>query len=161
MGRSAGDTLTDLVLEVFRLNGELIAMGDALVSDLGLTSARWQVIGAIALAATPLSIAQIARNMGLARQSVQRIANDLEADGYIRYAPNPHHQRARLAMLTDRGQRAYAAASDRWGTKAVALASGLKAKDLTIALTLLRNVRQKIDTIRTANGEHHAAQEYA
>ena len=41
--------LTDLVLDVFRLNGALLASGDTLVKDLGLTSARWQVLGAIAL----------------------------------------------------------------------------------------------------------------
>ena len=41
--------LTGLVIEVFRLNGDLLAAGDALVGDLGLTSARWQVLGAIAL----------------------------------------------------------------------------------------------------------------
>ena len=45
-----GEALTDLVLAVFRLNGRLLTAGDRLVSDLGLTSARWQVLGAIALA---------------------------------------------------------------------------------------------------------------
>ena len=44
---SATDTLTDLVLEVFRLNGRMIASGDSLVAKIGLTSARWQVLGAI------------------------------------------------------------------------------------------------------------------
>ena len=48
-----GEALTDLVLAVFRLNGRLLAAGDHLVSDLGLTSARWQVLGAIAHSAKP------------------------------------------------------------------------------------------------------------
>jgi hypothetical protein len=43
---SAGRTLTDLVLEVFRLNGRLLAAGDRLSKTVGLTSARWQVLGA-------------------------------------------------------------------------------------------------------------------
>ena len=92
--------ITDLVLETFRLNGRLLASGDALVADLGLTSARWQVIGAMALSPMPLSVAQIARNMGLTRQAVQRLANEMEADGLMRFAPNPHHQRAKLVVLT-------------------------------------------------------------
>src|SRR4029077_9673093 len=62
---TAQNTITDFVLETFRLNGRLLASGDALVADLGLTSARWQVIGAVALSPVPLSVAQIARNMGL------------------------------------------------------------------------------------------------
>ena len=161
MANRAVDTLTEVVLEVFRLNGEIIAMGDALVSDVGLTSARWQVIGAIARAAAPLTVAQIARNMGLTRQAVQRIANDLEADGLIHFTPNPHHQRAKLATLTDKGRRAYAAATDRWTKKASMLVSGLKLKDLTAALTLLRQLRRHIDATRNANGESHATQERA
>jgi hypothetical protein len=39
---SKSGTLTDLVIEIFRLNGLLIASGDALVAETGLTSARWQ-----------------------------------------------------------------------------------------------------------------------
>jgi len=146
---SLADATTELVLEVFRLNGELIATGDDLVADLGLTSARWQVLGAIALAATPLTIAQIARNMGLTRQSVQRIANDLAAEGFLRFAPNPHHQRAKLALLTDRGRKAYTGASARWAPKAAALSNGLKAKDIAAAVALLRHIRNRLDSTST------------
>lgn len=142
----AADLMTELVLEVFRLNGELIAMGDDLVAALGLTSARWQILGAIALADTPLTVAQIARNMGLTRQSVQRVANELEAEGFLRFAPNPHHQRAKLAVLTAKGQKAYAGASARWQPKASALSTGLKTTELGGALTVLRRIRNRIES---------------
>jgi hypothetical protein len=69
MKRSIADAVSDLSVEVFRLNGELLAAGDALVAELGLTSARWQVLGAIALSPAPLPIAHVARNMGLRRAS--------------------------------------------------------------------------------------------
>ena len=59
-----GAGLTDLILEVFKLNGRLLTAGDQLVSSLGLTSARWQVLGAIALSGVPQPVANIARNMG-------------------------------------------------------------------------------------------------
>lgn len=143
------DPMTDLVLEVFRLNGELIAMGDGLVAGLGLTSARWQVLGAIALAATPLTIAQIARNMGLTRQSVQRVANELASEGFLRFAPNPHHQRAKLALLSEKGRKAYGSARARWAPKAAALSAGLKAKDIGAALALLRHVRHRLESSST------------
>lgn len=138
------DHVSDLVLEIFRLNGELIAMGDDLVSDLGLTSARWQVLGAIALAETPLPIAQIARNMGLTRQAVQRLANELEKEGFLRFAPNPDHQRAKLVLLTVKGQAAYGAAMKRWNPKARALSNGSTVKDIETALATLRRLRQRI-----------------
>ena len=61
----AGSAFTGLIIETFRLNGELLAAGDELCADLGLTSARWQVMGAIDEG--PLPVAHIARNMGLTR----------------------------------------------------------------------------------------------
>jgi DNA-binding MarR family transcriptional regulator len=142
------DAITELVLEVFRLNGELIAMGDAMVGELGLTSARWQVMGAIALAKMPLPIAQIARNMGLTRQAVQRTANELEGEGFIRFAPNPNHQRAKLAMLTRKGEAAYAASLERWEPAAAALGAGSPLKDIGTTLATLRRVRQRISKDR-------------
>lgn len=87
------------------MNGDLLAAGDALVGDLGLTSARWQVLGAIALSPVPLPVAHIARNMGLTRQAVQRLVDDMRADGFVRLEPNPHHRRAMLVLATERGHR--------------------------------------------------------
>jgi hypothetical protein len=48
----------------------LLAAGDTLVRDLGLTSARWQVLEAVMMSPIPLLVAHIAQNMGLARQNV-------------------------------------------------------------------------------------------
>lgn len=144
MARRIRDAVTDLVLEVFRLNGELIAMGDAMVAEIGLTSARWQVLGAIALSNTPLPIAQIARNMGLTRQAVQRIANELDAEGFVRFAPNPHHQRAKYVLLTRKGESAYADAVARWEPQASALAAGATLTDIESALAVLRRMRQHL-----------------
>ena len=80
----------------------------SLVGDIGLTSARWQVLGAIAPPPLRCRSRIIARNMGLTRQAVQRLANDLERDGLIRFATNPHHERAKLVMLTEAGSGAFA-----------------------------------------------------
>ena len=147
--------ITDLVLETFRLNGRLLASGDALVADLGLTSARWQVIGAMALSPVPLSVAQIARNMGLTRQAVQRLANEMEADGLMRFAPNPHHQRAKLVLLTAAGKSAFAAAMKRQGAWASDLGAGLDPRKVAAAVATLRSVRQRLEN-GTDNGDDHA-----
>src|SRR5580704_7718903 len=143
--------ITDLVLETFRFNGRLLAAGDALVADLGLTSARWQVLGAIALSAVPLSVAQIARNMGLTRQAVQRLANEMQADGLVRFAPNPHHQRAKLVLLTPAGNTAFAAVMKRQSRWATELGRGLNAKPIETAAVMLRTIRRRLDD-RTENG---------
>ena len=67
--------MSELVVHVFRLNGLLIARGDAMAEPSGQTSARWRVLAAID--EQPLSVAQIARAWCLTRQSVQRIAEAL------------------------------------------------------------------------------------
>jgi DNA-binding MarR family transcriptional regulator len=149
------DAITDLVLETFRLNGRLLASGDALVADLGLTSARWQVLGAMALSPVPLSVAQVARNMGLTRQAVQRLANEMEADGLVRFAPNPHHQRAKLVVLTPAGKSAFAAAMKRQGAWATDVGAGLDARKIAAAVAMLRSVRQRLENA-TDNGDDHA-----
>jgi DNA-binding MarR family transcriptional regulator len=139
------EELTELILEVFRLNGRLLAAGDALVGDLGLSSARWQVLGAVALSPVPLPVAHLARNMGLARQSVQRLADEMINDRLIRYTPNPHHRRAKLVVLTDRGEMTYRAAMKRQAPWADELASGITPDAILSATSILRRIRSRID----------------
>lgn len=100
----ASAAMSDTVLALFRVNSSLLTEGDRLVADLGLTSARWQVLGTIVAAGRPQPVAWLARDMGGNRQNVQRIVNDLERDGFVTFAPNPHHRRASLVVLTDKGQ---------------------------------------------------------
>src|SRR5215469_10934199 len=145
MIKTSKDSITELVLETFRLNGCLLVAGDALVKDIGLTSARWQVLGAIALSEVPLSVAHMARNMGLTRQAVQRLANEMERDGLVRFGPNPHHQRAKLVLLTPRGKTAYDAAIKRQGPWASGLANGLSVKRIKAATLTLRAIRQRLE----------------
>ena len=78
-------------MDVFRLNGLLIAVGDAMAEPSGQTSARWRVLAAIGEA--PLTVAQIARAWWLTRQSVQRVADVLVKDGLAAYEANPSHRR--------------------------------------------------------------------
>jgi DNA-binding MarR family transcriptional regulator len=111
-----------------------------------LTSARWQVLGAVALSPVPLSVAQIARNMGLTRQAVQRLTDEIEGDGLLRFAPNPHHQRAKLVLLTAKGKSAFAAAMKRQAAWAAALGKGFGVRDIAAAAMTLRAIRQRLDS---------------
>jgi DNA-binding MarR family transcriptional regulator len=100
----AGDAFSALVVQVLRLSGLLLAAGDALATPAGQTSARWQVLAV--LEHGPATVAQTARALALARQSVQRVADLLEHDGLATYEANPRHRRARLLHLTPAGWRA-------------------------------------------------------
>jgi DNA-binding MarR family transcriptional regulator len=140
-----GEALTDLVLAVFRLNGRLLAAGDRLVADLGLTSARWQVLGAIALSPGLQPVAWLARSMGLNRQGVQRIVNEMREDGLVELRPNPHHRRAHLVALTKRGEEAFASASRLQAPWANALAKGINAEELGKTRRLLGTLSERLD----------------
>jgi DNA-binding MarR family transcriptional regulator len=138
--------LTALVLDLFRLNGELVSTGDALVQDLGLTSARWQVLGTVARSPMPAPVAHLARAMGLTRQAVQRVVDDLRADDFVRLEINPHHQRAMLVVMTDRGDDAYRRASERQLRWVEQLATGLSPDAVETAADLLKTLRQRVST---------------
>jgi DNA-binding MarR family transcriptional regulator len=103
-GTPAEEAFTRLVLLVFRLNGLLLTEGDRLSAPAGQTSARWQVMGVIDH--EPATVSQVARVMGLRRQSVQRTADRLVADGAAEYLDNPADRRAQLLALTPAGRRA-------------------------------------------------------
>jgi DNA-binding MarR family transcriptional regulator len=139
------DALTNLILEVFRTNGRLIAAGDALVAPVGLTSARWQVMGAIAFSDGPKTVAQLARAMGLTRQSVQRIVNELAQANFVQLVENPDHKRAKRIIFTKSGTVLFAAASKRQRPWAMALARNLDANDIDRSSALLRALQIRLE----------------
>jgi len=139
------DLLTDLVLEVFRLNGRLIASGDVLVAKIGLTSARWQVLGAIALQPRPAPVVRIADAMGLTRQSVQRIVDALEQEGIVALRPNPHHKRAKLVTLTKKGSSLYGSAMRLQKQWATALSASLDRTSLATTVRVLKRLRVRLE----------------
>jgi DNA-binding MarR family transcriptional regulator len=134
----AGDAFSDLVTRLFRLNGLLAADGDALARPAGQTSARWQVLAMVE--ETPATVAQIARTLGLARQSVQRVADVLEAAGLVHYEDNPRHRRARLVILTNEGRTALTAIQAAQRPWANDIGSEVGERDLRRATALLDRV---------------------
>jgi DNA-binding MarR family transcriptional regulator len=141
----AGQQLTDLMLDFFRLNSLILTAGDRLVAPLGLTSARWQILGAIVHAERPQPVAWIARDLGANRQNVQRIANDLYEEGLVAFEPNPHHRRAQLVVLTEKGKKAFGAAMELQTPWVNELAEGLSAKELESVHKVILTLRAKLE----------------
>jgi DNA-binding MarR family transcriptional regulator len=141
----AGDALTGLILDLFRLISALSASGDRLVAPLGLTSARWQILGAVAASEHPQPVAWLARDMGANRQNVQRIINDLREQGLVAFVTNPHHRRAQLVVLTDRGKRAFDEAMRLQAPWINALAEGLALKDIQTFHRVILALREKLE----------------
>ncbi|GAA3089676.1 MarR family winged helix-turn-helix transcriptional regulator [Rhizobium viscosum] len=146
------DLLTDIMLMVFRINGRLLDGGDRLGASLNLTSARWQVLGAISLSPGHITVPGIAEMMGMTRQGAQKQVNKLEEDGFIEKRPNPRHQRSPFYVLTEQGAESYARITALHTGWANALADGLDASELKAALHLLNRFDQRL-ALDTAKGE--------
>jgi len=143
---AAGDALTSLVPDLFRLTSLLLTAGDRLVAPLELTSARWQILGTVATTERAQPVAWLARNLGANRQNVQRIINDLHKQGLVAFETNPHHRRAQLVVATDRGKQTFDAVMRLQAPWINALSDGLSSKDLQIVHRVLVALREKLES---------------
>src|ERR1700730_16136194 len=141
----AADALTDLIIDVLRLNGLLMTAGDRMGAGLGLTSPRWQVLRAIYDAERAQPVPWLARDMGGNRQNVQRIVNDLRKTGLVTLEVNPHHRRASLVVLTDKGRRTFDEAMRVQAPWANLLSEDLAIKDIDTARRVVAALRKKLE----------------
>ncbi len=140
----AGDAFSALAVQIFRLNGLLLAAGDSLAEPAGQTSARWRVLASVE--DNPRPVAQIARMWGLARQSVQRVADELVEDGLAFYSENPNHRRAQLLEPTPAGRavlRMMQSAQRSWADE---LGAALGETDLRQVNVILARVLHLLST---------------
>ncbi|WP_040784557.1 MarR family winged helix-turn-helix transcriptional regulator [Nocardia pneumoniae] len=129
----------------FRLNGQFLALAEELARPAGLTAAWWQVLGAVLY--TPLPVAGIAREMGITRQSVQRIADLLVDKGLAEYRPNPAHRRAKLVAVTDAGRAAVGRINPQHAVMAKRLAAELGPEQLALTAEVLTKLSAAMDAI--------------
>ena len=134
----------ELIVEVFRLNGLLIATADKLVAKFGITGARWQVLGALSHPGGPDTVSRIARDMGLTRQSVQRVVNEMVKDGMLAFEENPNHKRSKLVRMTAAGEKVFAAALEIQVPWVRELSKGISKKRLTEARQVLEHIRDRL-----------------
>jgi DNA-binding MarR family transcriptional regulator len=133
-----------LAIAVFETNGRLVETGNAAVQPLGLSTAWWQVLGALGYAPTPLPVAHIARNMGLTRQAVQRVVDLLVARGLVAFQSNPHHQRAKLVVLTDAGREALSSAEAAIAPLDRMILDRIGPERLAVAVAVLREMNDAL-----------------
>jgi DNA-binding MarR family transcriptional regulator len=134
--RREQDLLSAAAVTTFRLNGQFLALAEELARPAGLTAAWWQVLGAVL--GEPLTVAGVAREMGITRQSVQRIADLLAERGLAEYLPNPAHRRAKLLTPTEAGRAAIARIGPGHAAAAARLAKALGEQPLADAVAALQ-----------------------
>jgi DNA-binding MarR family transcriptional regulator len=86
--------------------------------------------------------------LGVSRQFVQTVCNDLFEREYIAFRDNPRHKRSRLTTLTDSGRRAFRMArlsEDEMIEKAL---PGVDPDQATAARLLLAGIRKALANAR-------------
>jgi DNA-binding MarR family transcriptional regulator len=144
--------MSETVVALFQANGKMLEWGDAFTTPYGLTSARWQILGAIAWAGQKQTAPQIAEQMGVSRQGAQKQLNLLAEDGLIEKSPNPSHQRSPHYRLTDKGSALFERVNQSWQSHAAKTGEAFSAQDLETTLRTLNLISQLHGVL--VQGEH-------
>lgn len=139
-----------LIADVYELAGISRRTSEKLAGEAGQTAARWHVLSV--LSDGPRTVPSVARRLGLAPQSVQRVVGDLLGTGHLETTSNPDHARSPLLELTGLGRETVAelfARSDRRRADVLA-ASGVTARQLRSARTV---VRALVEALRAEDGQ--------
>jgi DNA-binding MarR family transcriptional regulator len=134
----AGEALTEAIIATFRLNGRLMDIAQRLAHAGDITATEWRVLGGVL--DEPHSVAETGRLMGMTRQGVQRVADQLVDRGLAEYRPNPAHRRAKLLACTQAGYwaiRQIALVQRPWADQ---IAANIGATELQQTLTTIRRI---------------------
>jgi DNA-binding MarR family transcriptional regulator len=140
------ELLSALAKTTFRLQGQLVTIGEALARPSGMTGASWQVLASVLR--TPLPVADVAREIGVTRQSVQRVADLLVAQGLADYQPNPRHRRAKLLTATSAGREAIRRIAPGHAAFAGRLAGALGVATMEETLGAVRRLSEVLEALK-------------
>lgn len=139
-----GALLTDLILETFRITGEAIEWERKITKQSGITRARWHVLRTLASAEKPLTVAQTARRMGISRQGVQRVVNELVEAQLLKTAYNPDHKRSSLLHMTPQGQALHQEIRELYVHSISDASFEVSAPELEETLDVMKLIREKL-----------------
>jgi DNA-binding MarR family transcriptional regulator len=95
------DEVALLIGDIYECAALLRAEGERTAAAEGQTHARFHALTVIANA--PATVPQVARRLGVSRQNLQRIANELQRDGLVEFVTNPDHRTSPLLTVTASG----------------------------------------------------------
>jgi len=88
----------------------------------------------------PLTVPQIAQMRPTSRQRMQRLADELEAEGLVEFINNPKHRRSKLVRLTRKGDARYRELKARFLAIASSMGVGLSEGDIRRTTKIVRQL---------------------
>lgn len=138
-----GEALLDLLLEISQTFFRFREAGKRFGAVTPWGGGLWGMMRTLALQG-PMTVPQIARMRPVSRQRIQRLADDMAAEGLIEFIDNPAHKRSKLLRLTAKGEEAHAALTAQVESLAVALSKDLAEEDLRAAAATLSQVKERL-----------------
>jgi len=138
-----GEAIADLVLEVAQFFFRMRAIGQktGLITNWGAGTIGFlrslAVIG-------PLTVPQIAQMRPTSRQRMQRLADELAADGLVEFIDNPRHRRSKLLRLTRKGEARYRELSARFLAIAATMGADVSEADIRKTAETVRRLSEEV-----------------
>jgi DNA-binding MarR family transcriptional regulator len=140
---SKGEAITDLMLEVAQCFFRIRALGQRAGLITGWGGGAFGFMRSLALFG-PLTVPEIARMRPTSRQRMQRLADELAADGFVKFIDNPKHQRSKLVHLTRKGLANYREMSARLLTIASTMGDDLSEADIRRTTNVVRKLSDDV-----------------
>jgi DNA-binding MarR family transcriptional regulator len=103
---STAEALAELMLEVAQCFFKMRALGQKTGFITGWGGGAFGFMRSLALLC-PLTVPRIAQMRPTSRQRMQRLANELAAEGLVEFVDNPKHRSSKLVRLTRKGEARY------------------------------------------------------
>ncbi|GEM_PF-699523 len=92
----------------------------------------------------PLTVPQIALMRPTSRQRMQRLADELAAEGLVKFVDNPKHRRSKLVQLTAKGEARYRDLNTRFLATASTITVALGEADIRKATDIVRRLSDEV-----------------
>jgi DNA-binding MarR family transcriptional regulator len=138
-----GEAIAELMLEVAQCFFRIRAVGQktGLITSWG--GGAFGFLRSLALLG-PLTVPQIAQMRPTSRQRMQRLADELAAEGLVEFLANPKHRRSKLVRLTPKGGKRYREMNARFLAIASTLGAHLSERDVRRATETVRRLSDEV-----------------
>ena len=143
---SKAEAVAELMLEVAQCFFRIRAVGQktGLITSWG--GGAFGFIRTLALLG-PLTVPQIAQMRPTSRQRMQRLADELAAEGLVEFIDNPKHRRSKLVRLTPKGDARYRELNARFLSIASSMGVAFNEADVRKTVEIVRHLSDGVKAL--------------
>src|SRR5215207_8639722 len=140
-----GEAVAELMLEVAQCFFRIRNLGQKEGFITGWGGGAFGFMRSLAMLG-PLTVPQIAQMRPTSRQRMQRLADELAAEGLVEFVENPKHLRSKLVRLTPNGTARYHELNEQLLAIASTMGVGLSEADIRNTTAIVRQLSQDVKT---------------